>query len=305
MFITNRLFNLQDNFVNEIKNIVILKAKDLSSKIDENVNILWSCDINIEQIKIVQIFILISIAKSNYIVFVSIFYFHDKRTMIYLITIKNVDKTFWSIRTIWTIHQLFAFSFELFSCMLSLTKFEIVLSNLYVFVFKDIDCWYIDFWLRYSFDSRKFNEYMNVIYNVSCSKRFSLSILMFKIQSYQKVMKLIYFIYFDFQKHSRIWKFEFLSMCSIFDDFKFIHLDNNNMIYVKIKNNHCKMKYDDKKRIRRIQYYQKSINFTNRQMFNWKVFWNFIWIIIDEKNQTFFLSRDIIFRHWWNVFFFI
>ena len=125
---------------------------------------------------------------------------------------------------------------------------------------------------------------------------------MFNFESWQKILKLIHFIYFNFQKHFFIWKLKFFSICSIFDDFKLIHRNDDNMIYVKIKKRHYKMKYNDKKKICRMQYYQKTMNFTKRQMFNWKFFWNFIWIIIDEKNQTFFLSRNIIFRNWWNVF---
>ena len=140
MFVTNRLFNLQKNSVNKKNNVVILKIKNLSSKIDKKINVYWSCNIIIDQIKIVQIFILISIAKSNYIVFIFVFYFHDKKSMIYLNTIENFDATFWSIRTIWTMHSLFAFFLKLFFCMLSLKKIKIVLSNFYVFVFENIDC---------------------------------------------------------------------------------------------------------------------------------------------------------------------
>ena len=39
MFVTNKLFNLQKSFVNKKNNIVILKIKNLSSKIDKKINV--------------------------------------------------------------------------------------------------------------------------------------------------------------------------------------------------------------------------------------------------------------------------
>lgn len=302
MSATDRLFSLQESPASKRNNVVTLEIKDLSPRADGRANIYWSCSITIGQAKTAQVFILTSAAEPDYIAFIPAFYFHDKRTVAYLSTAGNLDAAFWSVRAAWTVHPLPAFPLELSPCMLPLGKIKAALSNFYAFASGDIDCWYVDLWLLdRSLTLRRFNEHTGAIYHVPRPQRFPLSALMPSFEPWQKALKLIHFIYLSFQKHSSIWKLELLPVCPILGDFKLVHLNDGSMIYVEVKECQCKVKYNDKGRICRMQHCQGALGYTERQVFSWKSSWDFMWTTIDGEDQALFLPRDIIPRNWWNA----
>lgn len=111
---------------------------------------------------------------------------------------------------------------------------------------------------------------MNVRRSTSIDSIFLKSQERFKITTLNSIMS----IFQVFKTHFTFFKFEFLDIVSINEDFKFVHLKTRKKYFVKVKCEHCHLHVDIEQHSSIMQYEARKLNYQNykfRSIFNLEI----------------------------------
>ena len=143
----------------------------------------------------------------------------------------------------------------------------------------------------------RINEHTGVTYSTPPLKTFGPVVLEPDFPPWRKAMTAVRGLHAAFEHSSHKYRVETLNVGPLFADFKFVHKVSNVEVMVEIKSQHCwfELKEEDAY----MRHAQHAVGL-GRNIFSWRVQWDFLYTLPKQGRWALFLPRDLIPDDWWN-----